>query len=183
MDTFHTVWVFTQRVFEPILVGISFKEFMSSTNTIRSFWLYLVVVTWKFCNSHIARPKPNLKRKENANTKETYHSFGQKFIIKFLVKIVFVRFYIREKIFLSNLPLKSSDLCSFNSSPSSSLPNHKAHFELFIWSFYRQDRERALSHISNFIKVITSVFDLTFKLGVNTIVMSLLGDKKAFVTR
>ena len=162
---------------------------MSSTNTIRSFWVipsdlfYLVVVTWKFCNAHIARPKPNLKRKENANTKETYHSFGQKFIIKFLVKIVFVRFYIREKIFLSNLPLKSSDLCSFNSSPSSSLPNHKAHFELFIWSFYRQDRERALSHISNFIKVITSVFGLTFKLGVNTIVMSLLGDKKAFVTR
>lgn len=162
---------------------------MSSTNTIRSFWVipsdlfYLVVFTWKFCNAHIARPKPNLKRKENANTKETYHSFGQKFIIKFLVKIVLVIFYIREKIFLSNLPLKSSDLCSFNSSPSSSLPNHKAHFELFIWSFYRQDRERALSHISNFIKVITSVFGLTFKLGVNTIVMSLLGDKKAFVTR
>ena len=162
---------------------------MSSTNTIRSFWVipsdlfYLVVFTWKFCNAHIARPKPNLKRKENANTKETYHSFGQKFIIKFLVKVVLVIFYIREKIFLSNLPLKSSDLCSFNSSPSSSLPNHKAHFELFIWSFYRQDRERALSHISNFIKVITSVFGLTFKLGVNTIVMSLLGDKKAFVTR
>ena len=156
---------------------------MSSTNTIRSFWLYLVVVTWKFCNSHIARPKPNLKRKENANTKETYHSFGQKFIIKFLVKIVFVRFYIREKIFLSNLPLKSSDLCSFISSPSSSVPNHKAHFELFIWSFYRQDRERALSQLCNFIKVLTSVFGLTFKLGVNTIVMYFLGDKQAFVTR
>ena len=156
---------------------------MSSTNTIRSFWLYLVVVTWKFCNSHIARPKPNLKRKENANTKETYHSFGQKFIIKFLVKIVFVRFYIREKIFLSNLPLKSSDLCSFNSSPSSSVPNHKAHFELFIWSFYRHDRERALSQLCNFIKVLTSVFGLTFKLGVNIIVMYFLGDKQAFVTR
>ena len=161
---------------------------MSSTNTIRSFWVipsdlfYLVVFTWKFCNAHIARPKPNLKRKENANTKETYHSFGQKFIIKSLVKIVLVIFYIREKIFLSNLPLKSSDLCSFNSSPSSSLPNHKAHFELFISSFYRQDRERALSHLSNFIKLLTSVFGLTFKPGVNTIMMSLLADKQAFVT-